>query len=62
MHKQLANKYVACAHIASDHGHASPQFLICNDCDLVKEISVDHHVMVRLLVKSADFRYKFSAD
>lgn len=58
VHKlKLANKYVACAHITCDHGHASPQFLICNDCDLVKEISVDHQVMVALKskVKSAGF-------
>ena len=58
VHKlKLANKYVACAHITCDHGHASSQFLICNDCDLVKEISVDHQVMVALKskVKSAGF-------
>ena len=58
VHKlKLANKYVACSHITCDHGHSSPQFLICNDCDSVKEISVDHQVMTALKskVKSAGF-------
>ena len=42
VHKlKLTNKYVACSHITCDHEHASSQFLICNDCDSVKEISVD---------------------
>ena len=58
VHKlKLANKYVACSHITCDHNHASPQFLICNDCDSVKEISVDQQVMAVLKskVKSAGF-------
>lgn len=41
VHKlNLANKYVACAHIACDHEHAVPQFLICSQCQKVKEISI----------------------
>ena len=36
-----ANKYVACAHITCDHGHGVSQFLICNSCQQVKEISVN---------------------
>ena len=58
VHKlKLTNKYVACSHITCDHGHASSQFLICNDCDSVKEISVDQQVMAALKskVKSAGF-------
>ncbi len=35
-----ANKYVACSHIACDHGHDVPQFLICGECQSVKEIAI----------------------
>ena len=31
------NKYVACSHIACDHAHEVPQFLICGKCQSVKE-------------------------
>jgi len=42
IHKlKLANKYVACAHITCDHDHGVPQFLICNQCQRVKEISIN---------------------
>ena len=41
VHKlQLANKYVACSHIACDHAHEVPQFLICDNCGEVKEIGI----------------------
>ena len=58
VHKlKLTNKYVACSQITCDHNHASPQFLICNDCDSVVEIAVDHQIMAALQsrVKSAGF-------
>ena len=35
----LANKYVACSHIACDHAHESPQFLICKSCHHVSEVA-----------------------
>lgn len=39
VHKlNLANKYVACAHISCDYD--VPQFLICGSCSEVKEISI----------------------
>lgn len=42
VHKlNLANKYVACMHISCDHAHAVPQFLICKNCSIVKEITVE---------------------
>lgn len=42
VHKlQLANKYVACAHISCQHEHGIPQFLICQQCGEVKELGVD---------------------
>lgn len=41
VHKlDLANKYIACAHITCDHDHGVPQFLICGDCQRVEEITV----------------------
>lgn len=35
-----ANKYIACSHIACQHPHDVPQFLICQKCESVKEIAV----------------------
>ena len=41
VHKlNLANKYIACAHITCDHDHGISQFLICDNCQTVKEITV----------------------
>lgn len=49
VHKlKLANKYVACAHITCDHAHGVPQFLICGDCDKVKEISINKTTITEL--------------
>lgn len=58
VHKlNLANKYVACAHIACDHEHAAPQFLICGQCQKVKEISINKATIVEFQnnVKNAGF-------
>lgn len=49
VHKlNLANKYVACAHITRDHAHAVTQFLICGQCQKVKEISIDKSTIAEL--------------
>ncbi len=49
VHKlNLANKYVACSHIACDHAHEVPQFLICSQCQMVKEISLNKSTMAEL--------------
>ncbi|PSW17218.1 transcriptional repressor [Photobacterium sanctipauli] len=41
VHKlNISNKYVACSHITCSHEHGTPQFLICNCCNKVKEINV----------------------
>lgn len=49
VHKlKLANKYVACAHITCDHAHAVPQFLICGQCQKVKEISISKTFITEL--------------
>ena len=49
VHKlELANKYVACSHITCDHEHEVPQFLICRQCQKVKEISVERSIIKKL--------------
>jgi Fur family zinc uptake transcriptional regulator len=49
VHKlKLANKYVACSHISCSHDHDVPQFLICRQCQKVKEISIDKTTMETL--------------
>lgn len=44
----LANKYVACSHITCEHRHDIPQFLICRQCDKVKEITVSRDTIQAL--------------
>lgn len=44
----LVNKYVACEHISCEHDHAESQFLICSQCQKVKEISVSKATMEAL--------------
>ena len=49
VHKlNLANKYVACSHITCDHAHEVPQFLICGECQRVKEISISKETIGQL--------------
>lgn len=58
VHKlQLANKYVACSHVACDHTHAVPQFFICGECQKVEEVNIDKSIIDELKknVKNAGF-------
>jgi len=51
VHKlELTNKYVACAHITCehDHRHSASQFLICGQCQTVKEIMLEDSTMASL--------------
>ena len=41
-------KYIACSHIACDHKHETPQFLICEQCHNVREISVKKSIIEAL--------------
>ena len=43
-----SNKYVACSHISCDHGHDVTQFLICEQCQRVKEINVKQSMIEHL--------------
>lgn len=59
VHKlSLANKYVACSHITCDHAHGVPQFLICGNCNNVKEIRIDKSTINELKnnIEQAGFR------
>lgn len=49
VHKlKLANKYIACEHISCDHAHGVSQFLICGQCNKVKEINIKPATMAEL--------------
>lgn len=37
---ETTNQFLACAHIACDHDHAIPQFLICDNCHSVQEVGL----------------------
>ena len=54
---ELANKYVACEHISCGAEHAQTQFLICSQCQKVKEIVIDGAViaMLKKNIGDADF-------
>ena len=51
------NKYVACSHIACNHRHEVPQFLICDQCHHVSEVGVQKEIIEALQssVENADF-------
>ena len=53
-----SNKYVACSHISSCSEHTIPQFLMCEKCNLVKEIDVSNEVFETLkkFIESSGFR------
>lgn len=58
VHKlNLANKFVACSHISCDHAHAFSQFLICNECQKVKEININKSVLDEIESNVADADY-----
>lgn len=41
VHKlETSGQYISCAHIACDHQHEAPQFLICDHCGNVKEVGI----------------------
>ncbi len=43
-----AQKYIACSHIACDHTHNVPQFLICGKCQKVQEVGIQTKLMKQL--------------
>lgn len=51
-------KYIACSHIACEHPHEAPQFLICKSCSKVEEVSIPKPAvaMVEKATQTAGFR------
>lgn len=59
VHKlNLANKYVACAHISCAHTHGTPQFLICKACSAVNEVTISQAIIAELkeTVEQAEYQ------
>ncbi|MEW5248398.1 Fur family transcriptional regulator [Microbulbifer sp. 2201CG32-9] len=56
------NKYLACTHITCDHSHQTPQFLICNRCNKVREVGIKPEVIAALreTVKNAGYHFQTS--
>jgi Fur family zinc uptake transcriptional regulator len=49
VHKLVtSNQYLPCSHITCDHAHSVPQFLICDACDAVEEVSLRKELMLEL--------------
>lgn len=49
VHKlETAGQYMSCAHIACDHQHETPQFLICDRCGSVKEVGIKKSIIEEL--------------
>lgn len=42
------NKYAACEHINCNHAHELPQFLICDNCEVVEEVGIEKDTLQKL--------------
>lgn len=59
VHKlETANKYIACKHIACEHEHKKPQFLICNDCNKVQELDTDSEALSSVEAAASMLNFK----
>ena len=59
VHKlNVANKYVACAHIHCDRDHGFPQFLICRNCGKVEEIHIKQSTLADLQASVREKKFK----
>lgn len=54
------NKFIACSHIACEHSHQTPQFLICDKCQKVSEIGIDKKVINALEKSVGDKHFQLS--
>ncbi len=62
VHKlQSANKFIACSHIACEHAHEVPQFLICDGCGQVKEVGIKRDIMDALSLSVANAGYRLQS-
>ncbi|MBB1487200.1 transcriptional repressor [Oceanospirillum sediminis] len=49
VHKlETTNQFMACRHICCDHLHEPPQFLICDKCNAVRELSIGKQTLNEL--------------
>ena len=56
-----ANKYVACAYIGCEHSHDLPQFIVCQECQRVDELSACSSNLVALTDEIKQTGYQLSS-
>lgn len=56
-----ANKFIACSHIACDHHHQTPQFLICDSCHAVQEVAIDNRLISALEKSIEDNHFQLNS-
>lgn len=56
-----ANKFIACSHITCDHGHQTPQFLICDNCHSVREVGIDNRLITALKKSISDNNFQLNS-
>ena len=62
VHKlSIANKYVACAHLACDHAHEVSQFIICSQCQMVKEMTITKVTLAQLNQSAKDAGFELAS-
>ncbi len=62
VHKlETTNQYLACSHIACEHEHRVPQFLICDQCHNVKEVGLRKKLLNELKASIEDTGFKLSS-
>ncbi len=57
---EIANKYVACDHINCEQHHNETQFVICGQCQKVKEISISGSIMEELKKNANEVGFNLS--
>ena len=59
VHKiNIANKYIACAHIGTEHSHEFRQFLICQYCQRVDEVPGNKAELAALSLQAKQTGYQ----
>ncbi|AFJ01931.1 Zinc uptake regulation protein ZUR [Methylophaga frappieri] len=53
-----ANKFIACSSIGNEQLGQTSQFLICDKCQSVNEINIDHDLFAQLLKDIGDNNFK----
>ncbi len=51
---ETTNQYIKCSHIACDHAHGVPQFLICSRCHGVTEVGLRKELVAELKASVED--------